>query len=132
METTIMKDGKHKFIFLNTNRTPMGNPVADPYTWPIQINEYQAQDLQRYCYKQYLENDTPIDFNKVMKTALSWYIGKEVNAKDEKEIERIKRLEAKAIEDGKRQGKIKQLNNFEWNTISKEERKETEDGHKKG
>jgi hypothetical protein len=130
MKTNIINDGKFKFIFLNMNAR-MTKPMPDPYTWLIQIQEYQAKDLERYCYKRYLEQDIPIDFDKVVKTALAWYLKKEVSPQDEKEIERMKKAELKALEDAEKAGKLNQLSGFEWNIINDGKEKK-DDGHKKG
>jgi len=101
-----------KFIFLNNpdNIHEKTNP-----TFNIELTKCNAQDLIRYCTKLFYDKKIPVDYNKVIKIALSEYLKKHITDKDLKEIERMKKEEARTIENTRKNEKPK----FDWDKSNK-------------
>jgi len=76
----------------------------------IDLDKDVATDLRRYSTKLFYDSDIPIDYNKVIKIAVEAFLEKHIGEKEVKEIEEIKKDEAKRIEESK----IKEKPDFDW------------------
>lgn len=105
--------GTGRFIFINDpedSSMEFVNSISS-----IQLDNYQNQDLQRYCYKLYCDKDIPIDFNKQVKIALDWYLKKEFTEQEQKNMDRIKKEEIDQIEAERKA----RLPKFSWDLKNK-------------
>ena len=95
------------FIFLNDpdNIFQQINPAFN-----IDLDTCNANDLVRYSTKLFYDQEIPVDYNKVIKISLEEYLKKHIGEKEEKEIVKMKKEEARIIEEAK----IKEKPSFEW------------------
>jgi len=107
-----------EFIFLNDPEISRINEVVNP-TFYIDLEEYPAEDLLRYCTKLFYDKDIPVDYNKVLKIALEKYLNDVIGGKELKEIEEMKAKELKEIEARKKVEKPK----FDWDSSNRKENK---------
>lgn len=103
-----------EFIFLNDPEISRINEVVNP-TFYINLEEYPAEDLLRYCTKLFYSKNIPVDFNKQIKLALAFYFKNHIGEVELKEIEDMKKEEAKKIEEAHK----KELPKFDWDLSNK-------------
>ena len=101
-----------KFIFINDDSYEVIN--LNP-TFSIFTEEYQRQDLMRYCTKLFYDQNIPVDYGKQIKLALEFYIKNHIGEKELAEIEAIKKAEFNQIE-AERKAKIPK---FAWDLKNK-------------
>jgi len=100
------------FIILNNP----DNPYEKLDTmFNIDLTNCSAEDLKRYCTKLFYDQDIPVDYNKVIRQALAWYLQHHITDNDLKEIENIKAEELAEIERSKQKAKPV----FDWDLSNK-------------
>lgn len=118
MEVNKIQEGKHTIFIFSRNPDSIAPEIVNP-TFNIELEEYPAEDLLRYCTKLFYDKDIPVDYNKVLKIALEKYLNDVIGGKELKEIEEMKAKELKEIEARKKVEKPK----FDWDSSNRKENK---------
>lgn len=104
-------------IFVKDNLEKM--EIINPTIF-IHLEEYPAEDLERYCIKLYYSKGIPVDYNKQILIAVDFYLGKYIGEKELKEIEDIRVEKVKRIKEVKE----KDIPKFDWDHSENKTKKE--------
>ena len=118
MEVNKIQEGRHTIYILSQDPDSLAPEIINP-TCKIELEEYEANDLHRYCTKEFYDQGSRVDYNKTIITALKEYLDKHIGKEELAEIEAIKKDEAKRIEESRKKEKPK----FPWDLSKRKEKK---------
>ena len=105
-------------IFIN-NDSDDEIEAVNPNIFRIFIDEYPRQDCQRLAAKLYFDSGIAVDYNKIIRQALDFYLKNHVQEKELAEMESIKKEKAQKIE-AERKAKIPK---FDWDLANRKDKK---------